>query len=136
VVWETRKQGWSVALSADGNTAIVGGPGDDSVSHDGGIGAAWVFTRSGGVWTQQGNKLAGTDAVGMAEQGISVSLSGDGVRLSWAGHKTTRAGQHGSTPAPAASGPSKAANWSAPAARLEPAKVAPSHCPPTATPPS
>jgi hypothetical protein len=30
-------------------------------------GAAAADTRSGGVWTQQGDKLAGTDAVGMAE---------------------------------------------------------------------
>jgi hypothetical protein len=44
----------SVAVSADGNTAIVGGAGDNS-----GVGAAWVFTRSGGVWTQQGSKLVG-----------------------------------------------------------------------------
>ena len=29
-----------------------------------GIGAAWVFTRSNGVWTQQGSKLVGTGAVG------------------------------------------------------------------------
>src|SRR6516225_5127103 len=54
-------QGSSVSLSADGNTAIVGGPGDNS-----NIGAAWVFTRSGGVWTQQGDKLVGTGAVGNA----------------------------------------------------------------------
>jgi hypothetical protein len=33
-------QGNSVALSADGNTAIVGGSDDDS-----GTGAAWVFTQ-------------------------------------------------------------------------------------------
>jgi hypothetical protein len=65
-------QGWSVAVSADGNTAIVGGPGDNN------IGAAWIFTRSGGVWTQQGSKLIGTGAVGNAGQGYSVSLSGDG----------------------------------------------------------
>src|SRR5262249_28926930 len=38
-------QGFSVALSADGNTAIVGGPNDNNSSG----GAAWVFTRSGGV---------------------------------------------------------------------------------------
>ena len=43
-------QGFSVALSADGNTAIVGGIGDNTNA-----GAVWVFTRSGGVWTQQGN---------------------------------------------------------------------------------
>ena len=66
-------QGWSVALSADGNTAIVGGYGDN-----GGAGAAWVFTRSAGVWAQQGVKLVGTGAVGTAQQGRSVALSGDG----------------------------------------------------------
>ena len=66
-------QGASVALSADGNTAIVGGPDDNSST-----GAAWVFTRSGGVWTQQGNKLVGTDAMGNARQGYSVALSADG----------------------------------------------------------
>lgn len=67
------QQGSSVALSADGNTAIVGGAGDDSFT-----GAAWVYGRSGGVWTQQGKKLLGTDAVGKAAQGHSVALSGDG----------------------------------------------------------
>ena len=30
------------------------------------------------MWTQQGNKLVGTGAVGNAQQGISVSLSSDG----------------------------------------------------------
>jgi hypothetical protein len=33
-------QALSVSLSADGNTTIVGGPGDNS-----GTGATWVFTR-------------------------------------------------------------------------------------------
>jgi hypothetical protein len=66
-------QGVSVSLSADGNTAIVGGYFDNSSA-----GAAWVFTRSGGVWTQEGSKLVGTGAVGNASQGYSVSLSADG----------------------------------------------------------
>jgi hypothetical protein len=57
------QQGRSVALSGDGNTAVVGGPGDNP------NGAAWVFTRSGGIWTQQGNKLVGTGATGNAGQG-------------------------------------------------------------------
>jgi hypothetical protein len=39
-------QGFSVALSADSNTAIVGGLSDSS-----GAGATWVFTRVGGIWT-------------------------------------------------------------------------------------
>ena len=66
-------QGFSVSLSDDGNTAIVGGPADS-----GSVGAAWVYTRSGGMWTQQGNKLAGGGVVGTAAQGTSVSLSADG----------------------------------------------------------
>jgi hypothetical protein len=68
-------QGQSIALSADGNTAIVGGPLDGS---SGTTGAAWFFTRSGGVWTQQGTKLVGTGAIGSASQGQSVALSADG----------------------------------------------------------
>ena len=66
-------QGFSVSLSSDSNTAIVGG-GDDNTAE----GAAWVFTRSGGVWTQQGDKLVGTGATGTTRQGDSVSLSSDG----------------------------------------------------------
>jgi hypothetical protein len=34
--------------------ALVGAPNDNDNS-----GAAWVFTRSGGVWSQQGNKVIG-----------------------------------------------------------------------------
>jgi hypothetical protein len=70
---DTAYQGWSVSLSSDGNTAIVGGYGDSGF-----VGAAWVFTRIGGVWSQQGTKLVGTGSVGNAQQGFSVSLSGDG----------------------------------------------------------
>jgi FG-GAP repeat len=66
-------QGESVALSGDGNTAIVGGFGDNR-----GAGAAWIYTRSGGVWTQQGSKLVGSGAIGAAYQGSGVALSADG----------------------------------------------------------
>ena len=66
-------QGHSVALSADGNTALIGGDSDNSLA-----GAAWVFVRSSGVWTQQGSKLVGTGAAGAANQGDSVALSADG----------------------------------------------------------
>ena len=73
-------QGFSVALSADGTTAIVGGPADNCYNGSGVcIGAAWVFTRSGGVWSQQGDKLVGTGAVGLSQQGTSVALSADGA---------------------------------------------------------
>jgi hypothetical protein len=66
-------QGISVALSSDGNTAIIGGAHDNSLA-----GAIWVFTRSGGVWTQQGQKLVGTGGAGTPHQGISVAISADG----------------------------------------------------------
>ena len=71
--------GYSVALSADGDTALIGGPGDNGgAANNGGVGAAWVFTRSGSTWTQQGEKLTGTGETGKGEFGTSVALSGDG----------------------------------------------------------
>ncbi len=48
------KFGLSVALSADGSTALIGAPRASGLA-----GAAWVFTRMGGSWVQQGPKLAG-----------------------------------------------------------------------------
>jgi hypothetical protein len=44
------EQGSSVSPSGDGNTAILGGLDDNN-----GVGAAWVYTRSGGVWSQEAN---------------------------------------------------------------------------------
>jgi hypothetical protein len=66
-------QGLGVAISSDGNTAMVGGPGDNN-----NIGAAWIFKRANGVWGQDGGKLIGTGATGPAGQGFAVALSGDG----------------------------------------------------------
>jgi hypothetical protein len=66
-------QGYSVAISSDGNTAIVGGYEDNN-----GIGAVWIFIRSSGIWTQQGPKLVGTGGIGQSEQGSSVAISSDG----------------------------------------------------------
>ena len=65
--------GVSVAISYDGNTAIIGGPGDNR-----GKGAAWIFTRSGNIWTQQGKKLEGKGVNGLSTQGCSVAISSDG----------------------------------------------------------
>jgi hypothetical protein len=65
--------GVSVALSGDGSTALIGGSGDN-----GNVGAAWVFTRSGSTWTQQGSKLTGSGESGVGQFGFSVALSGDG----------------------------------------------------------
>jgi hypothetical protein len=65
--------GVRLALSDDGTTLIIGGNQDA-----GGIGAAWVFVRSGSTWTQQGPKLTANDQQGAANLGIRVALAGDG----------------------------------------------------------
>jgi hypothetical protein len=65
--------GVRVALSGDGTTVLVGGSQDA-----GGVGAAWVFARSGSTWTQQGPKLTATDEQGAANFGIRVALAADG----------------------------------------------------------
>ena len=72
--------GTSVALSGDGNTAVVGGPADNSNA-----GAVWVFTRSGAGWTPQGGKLTANDATGPAQFGSSVAVSTDGHILAAGG---------------------------------------------------
>jgi gliding motility-associated-like protein len=69
-------QGNSVAISADGNSIAIGGPGDDSSK-----GAAWMFTRTGTTWTQQGNKIKAIAFTGAAQQGSSVNLNADGKVL-------------------------------------------------------
>ncbi|HET6867002.1 MAG TPA: IPT/TIG domain-containing protein, partial [Solirubrobacteraceae bacterium] len=66
------EQGHAVALSSDGNTALIGAPDDNAFA-----GASWVFVRSNGSWSQQGNKLVGSGATSM-QQGSGVALTGDG----------------------------------------------------------
>ena len=62
----------SVAISGDGNTAIVGAYFDDDYR-----GSAYIYTRSGSTWTQQ-TKLIASDGVGSDRFGTSVSISSDG----------------------------------------------------------
>lgn len=71
-VSELAEQGSSVAVSSDGDTALVGAP-----AYNGFKGATWVYVRSGAVWTQQA-KLEGKVASALAHQGASVALSADG----------------------------------------------------------
>jgi phosphodiesterase/alkaline phosphatase D-like protein len=74
--------GSSVALSKDGDTALIGGPGDGEPGSEPLRGAAWVFTRSqAGAWAQQGEKLVAKtgEAIGEGRFGSSVALSKDGA---------------------------------------------------------
>jgi len=73
--------GYSVAISADGNTAIIGAPGDSSY-----FGAVWIYVRTGNNWLQQGHKLVGTGASsGFVSQGNSVAISADGNTVVFCG---------------------------------------------------
>jgi hypothetical protein len=71
--------GSSVALAANGATALVGGArAGAAAGHDGPPGAAWVFTRSSAAWKQQGPALAfgaGVGSVGGVAFGQSVALT-------------------------------------------------------------
>ena len=65
--------GFSVALSADGNTLAVGAP-QLSTSN----GAVYVYTRSGSTWTLQQKMTGGASGDGF---GWAVALSGNGLVL-------------------------------------------------------
>jgi|GEM_PF-5981369 len=64
--------GVSAALSGD--TALIGAHGDDD--HGENSGAAYLFTRTGGVWTQQ-QKLTASDGAPWDLFGVTVALSSD-----------------------------------------------------------
>jgi hypothetical protein len=65
---------FGVFVSLDGDTALIGAPGDDNNGNY--TGSAYVFTRTGTTWTQQ-QKLLASDGEAEDEFGISVSLDGD-----------------------------------------------------------
>ena len=62
--------GWSVALSADGNTALIGAPDDNDNA-----GAAWTFTRLGVNWSQRGYKVVASNETEVGCFGSAVALS-------------------------------------------------------------
>jgi hypothetical protein len=66
--------GFSVALSGDGDTALVGGPATSPASS----GAAWLFTDSGSAWSEQQELRAGESETGPGSFGTSVALASDG----------------------------------------------------------
>ncbi len=82
--------GFAVALSSDGNTLVVGAPGEASAATVIGgnqadntaasAGAVYVYIRSGTTWVQQAYIKASNAEAG-DQFGISVALSGDGSTL-------------------------------------------------------
>ncbi len=78
--------GESVALSADGNTALVGAELDNEE-----FGAAWVYVRSEGEWSAQSPKLKPSDAIGENYNfGLSVALSASGNAALISGYRDNK----------------------------------------------
>jgi hypothetical protein len=72
--------GTSVSASGDGSTLVIGAYGKqlgDNISQ----GAAYVFIKSEGSWSQQGSALTASDGASGDHFGYSVSESGDGNTL-------------------------------------------------------
>jgi hypothetical protein len=65
--------GFSVALTHDGKTLLVGGEGDEVF-----VGAAWEFKYLESKWTQQGKKLTGSEETGKGAFGSGVALDSEG----------------------------------------------------------
>ncbi len=68
--------GRSVSLASDGNSAIIGSVFDD-VGVTGEQGSAYIFTRSGTIWSQQA-QLISSNGAQYDRFGLSVAISGDG----------------------------------------------------------
>jgi hypothetical protein len=67
--------GSSVAMSGDGNEFTVSAPQDGSPR---GTGAVWMFTRTAGIWSQQGSKIVAAGESGSGVFGQSLAMSSDG----------------------------------------------------------
>lgn len=64
------------AVAVDGDTAVIGAHKNDDAG--GNSGSAYIFTRSGGIWSQQ-TKLTANDADAFDQFGYSVAINGDTV---------------------------------------------------------
>jgi len=73
--------GFGSAIDLDGDTAVIGVPGDDLIN--GFVrneGSAYVYARSGTSWVEEAYLIAGEPQIG-AFFGISVALSGDTILI-------------------------------------------------------
>ena len=79
---------FGISVSISGDTAVIGAVLDD-VGQGFNHGSAYVFTRSGGVWTVQ-QKLTASDAEQADFFGFSVSISGNTVVIGASGDDSAR----------------------------------------------
>ena len=87
--------GWSVAVSADGSTVVVGAYGDDD-GKGSKSGSGYIFTRQSNGSYVQTQKLTSGDGTANDQFGRSVAVTGDGstvvVGTPWIGAKDTDSG--------------------------------------------
>jgi hypothetical protein len=69
---------FGISVAVDGDTAVICATGDDDKGSS--SGSAYVFTRSGGVWTEQA-KLTASDGARDDVFGVSVSVDGNTVLI-------------------------------------------------------
>ncbi len=84
---------FGISVSVSRGTAVVGASGDDGANYD--QGAAYVFVRNGGVWSQQ-QKLVASDGASGDGFGYPVSVSGDTVVVGAYGSDVGANGEQGS----------------------------------------
>ncbi len=78
---------FSYSVAVSGTTAIVGDPGH-TVGSNAAQGAAYVFSLSGGVWTQTA-ELTASDGAADDEFGISAAISGTTAVVGAIGHEVS-----------------------------------------------
>jgi uncharacterized repeat protein (TIGR01451 family) len=88
----SRDDRFSSSMAMDGDTLVIGAPGDD-VPTGRGRGSAYVFVRTGGEWTLQ-QKITADDASPISAFGASVAVSGDTLAVSTAGRNFEDIGWH------------------------------------------
>lgn len=89
--------GHAVALSGDGNIAVIGAPMVDN-GGDGNVGKVFIYTRSAGVWTQTGSFARPLNAGAQYGKALAINSEGDqilvGTRETVSGHANQGAVHH------------------------------------------
>lgn len=99
--------GWSVALSADGGSAVVGSPGESSIAIGVGgnqldrssseSGAAYVFQQAGDAWVQQAYmKSSNGDEGDLLGRSVAINATGDLIVVGAPGESSAAEGVSGS----------------------------------------
>ena len=86
---------FGLVIATDGDTAVIGAP-YRTPGANANQGAAYVFTRSGTTWSQQGADLTAADAAANDTFGAAVALSGDTALIGAPARPSpaTRPGRH------------------------------------------